>query len=137
MIGLSFITQSLALINPMPEVSINLWKSPALPILAEFLRIAAHEDHIQTVYDNQSLHLYIKDFREPHFVAVAARNNDDKVVGLAWMQPWASDNRGFAYVAPDIPELTIAVLPDYQGQGIGGRLLDEMQCGSIVAQCAQ
>ena len=31
---------------------------------------------------------------------------------------------GYGWVAADIPELAIAVLPAYQGQGIGGALLD-------------
>jgi GNAT superfamily N-acetyltransferase len=31
---------------------------------------------------------------------------------------------GYGWVAADIPELSIAVLPDHQGQGIGGALLD-------------
>ncbi|MCM1012724.1 MULTISPECIES: GNAT family N-acetyltransferase [unclassified Brevibacterium] len=31
---------------------------------------------------------------------------------------------GYGWVAADIPELSIAVLPAYQGQGIGGALLD-------------
>lgn len=31
---------------------------------------------------------------------------------------------GYGWVAADIPELSIAVLPDHQGQGIGGMLLD-------------
>lgn len=31
---------------------------------------------------------------------------------------------GYGWVAADIPELSIAVLPDHQGQGIGGTLLD-------------
>ncbi|WP_210602476.1 GNAT family N-acetyltransferase [Brevibacterium oceani] len=31
---------------------------------------------------------------------------------------------GYGWVAADIPELSIAVLPDHQGQGIGGALVD-------------
>ncbi|WP_231441401.1 GNAT family N-acetyltransferase [Brevibacterium zhoupengii] len=31
---------------------------------------------------------------------------------------------GYGWVAADIPELSLAVLPDYQSQGIGGMLLD-------------
>lgn len=31
---------------------------------------------------------------------------------------------GYGWVAADIPELSLAVLPDHQGQGIGGTLLD-------------
>lgn len=31
---------------------------------------------------------------------------------------------GYGWVAADIPELSVAVLPEYQGQGIGGALVD-------------
>lgn len=46
-------------------------------------------------------------------------------IGAAWIQCWNPDNehKGYGTVRDDIPELTIAVLPDYHGQGIGHCLL--------------
>ena len=36
------------------------------------------------------------------------------------------DSRGYGYVADDVPELSMAILPDYRGQGIGTQLISHM-----------
>ncbi len=44
------------------------------------------------------------------------------VVGAAWLRLI----QGYGFVAEDIPELTIAVLPAYRGRGIGTALLTQL-----------
>ncbi len=44
------------------------------------------------------------------------------IVGAAWLRLI----QGYGFVAEDIPELTIAVLPDYRGRGIGTSLLTKL-----------
>ncbi|MBV9467962.1 MAG: GNAT family N-acetyltransferase [Abitibacteriaceae bacterium] len=50
----------------------------------------------------------------------------DEAMGAAWLRLWHGHNRGFGYVADAIPELAIAVLPQYQGRGIGTALLEHL-----------
>jgi len=50
----------------------------------------------------------------------------EKAIGSAWLRLWSEDNAGFGYVAPDIPELAIAVLPEYRDNGIGTTLLKQV-----------
>ena len=45
-------------------------------------------------------------------------------VGAVWLRLLVSDNQGYGYVDDDTPELSIAVLPEYRGQGIGTELLN-------------
>ncbi len=45
-----------------------------------------------------------------------------ELVGVAWLR-MLSDSPGYGWVSDDIPELSIAVAPDHQGQGIGRALL--------------
>jgi ribosomal protein S18 acetylase RimI-like enzyme len=47
-------------------------------------------------------------------------------IGAAWLRLWLGEDRGFGYVKDEIPELAIAVLPDYRGQGIGAQLLTQI-----------
>jgi ribosomal protein S18 acetylase RimI-like enzyme len=44
------------------------------------------------------------------------------VAGAAWLRLI----QGYGYVSEDIPELTMAVLPDYRAQGIGTALLTKL-----------
>jgi GNAT superfamily N-acetyltransferase len=36
---------------------------------------------------------------------------------------WQEDEKGFGYISDTLPELAMAVLPEYRGQGIGTQLL--------------
>lgn len=48
---------------------------------------------------------------------------DDQPVGAAWYRLWPPGEVGYGFVAADTPEITIALLPDFRGRGIGTRLL--------------
>ena len=49
---------------------------------------------------------------------------DQKPIGAVWLRLLNGDNRGYGYVDDSTPELSIAVLPMYRGQGVGTKLLD-------------
>lgn len=44
-------------------------------------------------------------------------------VGAAWIRLLTGTNKGYGYVNDDTPELSMAVIPECRGQGIGSRLL--------------
>lgn len=53
--------------------------------------------------------------------------HDDGVpVGATWCRFFTADHCGYGYVASDVPELTIGVIADRRGHGIGRRLLTEL-----------
>ena len=61
----------------------------------------------------------------PVDLAVLATGDDERRVGAAWLHfhepPLVLDDQGEA-----IPEITMAVLEDARGHGIGGQLLDQL-----------
>jgi ribosomal protein S18 acetylase RimI-like enzyme len=58
------------------------------------------------------------------FVAI-----DDKTgqpIGAVWLRFLIGENQGYGYVDDRTPELGIAVLPEYRGQGVGTALLNAL-----------
>jgi ribosomal protein S18 acetylase RimI-like enzyme len=48
---------------------------------------------------------------------------DGAPVGAAWARLFAEDDRGYGFVAPDVPELGTALVPAARGRGVGRRML--------------
>ena len=61
-------------------------------------------------------------------VAIVALDRLDEPVGAAWYRLF-TEEPGYGFVAPDVPELSIAVYPECRGRHVGGLLL-----GSLVSR---
>jgi len=48
---------------------------------------------------------------------------ESKLIGVCWSRCFVKDSPGYGTIHPNIPELSIAVLPDYRGMGVGSKLL--------------
>jgi ribosomal protein S18 acetylase RimI-like enzyme len=75
----------------------------------------------QKVLQNPNFNKYVTDWPRPGdwgVIAEAARP-----FGAAWLRLFPADAPGYGFVAPDVPELTIGVLPGWRGHGMGTRLL--------------
>lgn len=99
------------------------------PFLRRMLWIAAHwRDPVSppaqgALSDEQAR--YTDGFGRPDDHGVVA-TCAGAAVGAAWCRLLTAPHEGYGHVADDIPELSVAVLPDYRGQGIGGRLLERL-----------
>ncbi|MBE9118925.1 GNAT family N-acetyltransferase [Lusitaniella coriacea LEGE 07157] len=67
---------------------------------------------------------YVRDWerdRDCGFVAIL--KDSDIPIGAVWLRLFNRDNPGYGYIDDLTPELAIAILPEYRGQGIGTMLL--------------
>lgn len=55
-----------------------------------------------------------------------AENSKGRQVGSITMRYFSEDNKGFGYISNDIPELGMALRPEYRGKGIGTALLRKL-----------
>jgi ribosomal protein S18 acetylase RimI-like enzyme len=69
---------------------------------------------------------YVQGWGQPHDFGILALIAGQKRIGAAWTRLLTGDNRGYGYVDASIPELSIAILPDYRGMGVGEALLERL-----------
>lgn len=70
---------------------------------------------------------YVKNWKLDHDLGLIATLEESKnSIGAAWLQKFNSSNPGYGYINDHTPELTVAVLPKYRGQGIGTNLLRKL-----------
>ena len=89
------------------------------------LRYAAHESSVAAVQANPDLARYVEGWGRAGDMGVVAEL-DDLPVGAAWLRLWSAGNQGYGYLTDDMPELAIALLPNYRAQGIGTALLKQV-----------
>ena len=111
-------------------VSIRALAPPDEPFLLEMVREADHwrlppdapRPPLDEVLADPHVRLYVEDW---------GRAGDDGViaevagapVGACWLRVFDEEMHGWGFVAPEVPELSIAVAPQWRRRGIGGRLL--------------
>ena len=92
------------------------------PIVWEMLRYASHEPSVEFIRNQPNLACYALNWGRTKDLGCIAEKNK-LPVGMAWLRLWLTETKGYAYVNDEIPELAIAVLPDFRGRGIGTDLL--------------
>jgi GNAT superfamily N-acetyltransferase len=100
------------------------------PVVWEMLYHAIHvadgaEPPPRSILSEPTLAHYARDWGQRPgdlgFAAIAEVSGTP--VGAAWVRLFSAADPGYGFVAADIPELSIALLPGYRGQGLGSRLL--------------
>ena len=72
---------------------------------------------------------YIEHWGRTGDVALYALDRRDEPVGAVWLRNFRADLPGYGYIADDVPELAIAIYPEFRGQRVGTLLL-----GSVIAR---
>jgi ribosomal protein S18 acetylase RimI-like enzyme len=82
---------------------------------------------VQDAMNHPDLAKYVKDWGlkdDSGFVAILKSSNQP--VGAVWLRLLTGENKGYGYVDDQIPELAIAILPQYRNKGIGTQLLTHL-----------
>jgi ribosomal protein S18 acetylase RimI-like enzyme len=66
---------------------------------------------------------YLTEWGRPGDAAVIAVGKEGRRLGAAWCRLFSEEEPGFGFVDSETPEISIAVGPDFRGQGIGAALL--------------
>ncbi|WP_328551634.1 GNAT family N-acetyltransferase [Streptomyces sp. NBC_00358] len=76
-----------------------------------------------------------EDRRTAHYVEGWVRRGDLGVVavdpgghpvGAVWLRLFGADDAGYGFVAADVPEVSLGVVPSWRGRGVGRALMAEM-----------
>lgn len=57
---------------------------------------------------------------------VVAETNGGEPIGAAWARQLPESEPGYGFVAPDVPELTLGLLPEHRGRGHGRALMEAL-----------
>ncbi|HEV2073070.1 MAG TPA: GNAT family N-acetyltransferase [Thermomicrobiales bacterium] len=69
---------------------------------------------------------YLEAWGRPGDAGVVAVDENNRRLGAAWYRLFSADAKGYGFVAPDIPELSIGVSPAARGRGVGSALLNAL-----------
>ena len=95
-------------------------------LLWPFLMLAAHESELSVVQENSQLARYVTGWGRSGDSGFVTFEEDNTPIGAAWLRMWPHEEKGFGWVADDVPELAMAVVPMRREQGIGTLLLKEV-----------
>ena len=83
------------------------------------------------VDDDAQLRHYVDGWPQPGDLGIIAIDRRAPI-GAAWARTFSAHDPGYGFVAPDVPELSMAVIASQRGRGVGRRLLE-----ALVAQARE
>ncbi|MEO1210495.1 MAG: N-acetyltransferase [Cyanobacteria bacterium J06638_20] len=112
-----------------PDDEVFLWE-----MLYQALHVPeGHPPLPREIVQHPELARYVQDWgREGDCGFLASDAMIGQPIGAVWLRSSVGENKGYGYVDDTIPELSIAILPTYRGQGIGTQLLTHLvasECG--------
>jgi GNAT superfamily N-acetyltransferase len=97
------------------------------PFLWEMLYLALYVPEGKPPFPREILHepdiaCYVQGWGRPGDWGLLARDGT-RPVGAIWLRQWVGEEKGYGYISPAIPELSVALLPEYRNKGLGTRMI--------------
>ena len=70
-----------------------------------------------------TVHKYLEGWGRSRDFGLVAIGDDGRQLGAAWWRLFAPDHGSYGFVADDVPEITLGVLEEARGRGVGTALL--------------
>jgi len=101
-------------------------------LLKDFVYLAIHVNSTSEIPDRSILDIppirkYYDGWGKEHDFGIKAYDEaSEKIIGMIWIRQFYSNDPSYGYVSDEIPELTMSINPDFRGQGIGTKLINEL-----------
>ncbi|NQU87248.1 MAG: GNAT family N-acetyltransferase [Mariniphaga sp.] len=92
-------------------------------MLYEAIFVAEGEDpYPRKILDLPAISKYIDNWKKEGDIGILAYLNNI-AIGAIWGRIFSNENKGYGFVAENIPEMSMAIKSEYRNQGIGTELL--------------
>ena len=114
------------------QIEIRDARADDLPFLWEMLyEAAAVNPGVRAMGKERALALpahrkYLEAWGRTGDQALVAVDLAARRIGAAWYRCFSEEEAGYGFVAPGIPELSVAVTPDMRGKGVGRALVENL-----------
>ncbi|WP_308415502.1 GNAT family N-acetyltransferase [Sporanaerobium hydrogeniformans] len=93
-------------------------------ILYEAIFVEEGEQVPRDIVYKPEVYKYVADWGQKGDLGYAlVDKNTHQGIGAVWIRFFDYNNKGYAYIRDDIPELGVAILPPYRGRGLGTKLI--------------
>lgn len=105
----------------IPFLWITLYESLYVP--------EGKESFSRDIINEPSISKYVKDWGREGDLGYIAENADGESIGSITVRCFSEDKPGYGFVSSEVPELGMAILPAYRGQGLGTNLMKKLFAG--------
>jgi ribosomal protein S18 acetylase RimI-like enzyme len=81
---------------------------------------------VEQMLDDPALAHYVVGWPRPGDFGVVAEDEGGGLLGAAWCRYFPADDPGYGFVSPEVPEVSIGVIPEARRAGVGRRLMVEL-----------
>lgn len=115
----------------MMQFTIRSITQQDVPFLWETLYESLYVPEGQETFERDIIHdpflaKYVEGWGREGDYGFIAMNSEDQPIGSITIRYFSEDQKGFGYVGDDVPELGMAILAAFRGEGIGTALMNKL-----------